>query len=220
MKKPSIRIFEVQIGNRLVQTGLKQPRTRRQAFRQVNLRHVHDVRALIEVIALCDPLVRHFRQLGQAHLARQMGAQFFVARLVISRRSGADQLVLGCLRRDPINGWKQWIKFSGDSGLEGFRQAVTDWLDQDLDCSERAHFNPPADGEIAAWRFFRYLARSDLSRLGIQVEDPQDLSTGTGFAYLVQDIDQANAEAKRMMLDCKFTQTKAHELEARAVMYG
>ena len=141
-----------------------------------------------------------------AYLDEHSESTPFVVKVFTQRglRSGAQQLIQGALRRDPEEGWQQWIDFCGDACLEGFLQCVRDWLDEDIDWNESEFFDVIWNGQAAALAYFDELPYAILKALGVQITDGDTPGSSCRAAQLVKGIDEANHIARLLDLGLHF----------------
>lgn len=160
----------------IVVPGIPEPTTRADVFEQVDLRGIHGREELIKLIEHCQPLAAPFRYLSMVYLDEHTQAAVFVDNLVAQRgpRSGAQQLTLRALRRDPDSEWRELIRYSGDSALEGFLQRVRDWLDHDIVWSESEFIDTVWNGQDAAFAYSNDLPAPILKTIGVRVVDGDD----------------------------------------------
>lgn len=217
MKTAELTTYSVTTEGVIVVPGMPEPKIRADVFEQVDLRGVHTRHELIALIKACQPLTQHFRQLSQAYLDRYGQAGAFVDSLLAKQRprAGAQQLILRALRRDPDEGWRQWIDYSGDAALEGFLQHVRDWLDHEIVWSESDEFDTVWNGQAAALIVFEDLPKAILKALGVKIVDGDVPGSSYSAAELVRDIDEANRVAAMLELDFRFEATPADHSEVR-----
>lgn len=205
-----VSIFEVASGRVLVVPGFPEPRTRAEAFPSLEPDAVHSSRDLIALIDSCPPLEAHLRLLGHQFVSRHAqrpgtgspgcdGVQVGPGQPIAN-----PQLVLRVLQRDPQEGWRQWIEYSGDVALESFIQAVRDWLAESVNWDECAHFERPWNGQQAALDHFEVYSSSVLKALGIRIIQGDRPGSSFEAAELHKEIDQANEVAELLELECRF----------------
>lgn len=191
----------------IIVPDIPEPETRSDVFERVDTRDIHTCRELIELIESCHPLERHFQKLSLVYLKEHAQPSAFVNNLVEQRgpRSGAQQLILRALHRNPDGGWRQWIEFSGDAALEEFLQRVRDWLDEEIVWSESDHFDAIWNGQAAALAYFEDLPNAILKALGVRIVDGDLPGSSYRAAELRKGLDEANQVAELLELDFRFT---------------
>lgn len=206
MNNLDLSIFSVTASGVIVVPGIPEPTTRADVFEQVDLRGIHGRQELITLIESCQPLAAHFRYLSMVYLDEHSQANGFVNNLVAQcgPRSGAQQLILRVLRRDPDGGWREWIRCSGDSALEGFLQRVRDWLAEGIDWSESEYFDVVWNGQEAAFAHFDDLPAPILKAIGVRIVDGDVPGSTYRAAELRKGIDEANQVAELLDLDFRF----------------
>jgi len=211
MNSLDLTTFSVTAAGVIVVPGIPEPKTRADVFEQVDLRGIHGREELILLIEKCQPLASHFRFLSMVYLDEHSQADGFVDNLVAQRgpRSGAQQLILRVLRRDPDGGWREWIRCSGDSALEGFLQRVRDWLADDIDWSESEYFDAVWNGQEAAFAHFDDLPAPILKTIGVRIVDGDVPGSTYRAAELRKGIDAANQAAELLELDFRFESAAA-----------
>lgn len=207
MKVLEHTIYSVTSGGVIIVPGIPEPQIRSDVFERVDMRDVHTCKELIVLIEYCQPLERHFQRLSLAYLEEHAQPSSFANNLVEPRgpRSGAQQLILRALRRNPDGGWRQWIEFSGDAALEEFLQRVRDWLDEEIVWSESDHFDANWNGQAAALAYFEDLPNAILNALGVRIVDGDVPGSSYLAAELRKGLDEANQVAKLLELDFRFT---------------
>jgi hypothetical protein len=219
MKALEPTFYSVTAEGMIIVPDIAEPKTRADVFEQVDPRDVHVRRDLISLIKACPPLAKRFRRLSMAYLDKHSESTPFVVKVFTQRglRSGAQQLIQGALRRDPEEGWQQWIDFSGDAALEGFLQSVRDWLDEDIDWNESEYFDVIWNGQAAALSYFEDLPYAILKALGVKIIDGDVPGSSYRAAELVKDIEEANQIAELLELDLRF---EAAQALSREVCHG
>jgi len=206
MKVVELTFYSVTPEGVIAVPDIPEPEIRSDVFEQVDTDDVHTCQELIELVESCQPLQHHFQDLGQAFLKEHTQASSFVDVLLAQRgaRSGALQLILRTLGRDPDGGWRQWIEYSGDSALEDFLQHIRDWLDEPIDWNESEHFDTVWNGQAAAFAHFEDLPQSILKALGVKVVDGDVPGSTYRAAELRKGLDEANQIAELLGLDFRF----------------
>ncbi len=206
MKTFELTFFEVSPEGVLITPGIGEPTLRSDVFEQVDPGDVHSSEELIELIESCPPLADHFRFLADQHLKHRTRVAGLkrALRPDLQRRTGAEQLILGCLRRDPEEGWKKWIEYSGDAALEGFVEAVRDWLDEEIDWNESDYFDAVWSGQAAAKAYFEDLPLEILRALGVRIVEGDRPGSTYFAAELHKSPEVANLVAETNELDCRF----------------
>lgn len=220
MQHDDVSMFELASGHVLVVPGFPEPRTRAEAFPSLDPDAVHSSRDLIALIDSCPPLEAHLRLLGHEFVTRhakrpgtgspgsdgvQVGPGYPIA---------SPQLVMRVLQRDPDEGWRQWIEYSGDVALESFIQAVRDWLAARVNWDECAHFEQPWNGQQAALDHFRVYSASMLKALGIRIVQGDRPGSIYEAAELHKEIEKANEVAELLELECRFRRAAQVDQEA------
>lgn len=206
MKTLELTFFEVSSNGVIVMPGIHEPTLRSDVFEQVDPGNVHSSEELIELVESCPPLADHFRFLAHRYLEiHTADAGFWRAATPGMRlRSGSEQLILGILRRDPEEGWKQWIEYSGDVALESFVQTVRDWLDEEIDWDESDYFDAIWNGQAAAKAYFDDLPTNILKALGVRIVEGDRPGSTYFAAELHKSPEVANLVAETLVLDCRF----------------
>lgn len=211
MKAFEPTFYSVTAEGMIIVPDIPEPKIRADVFEQVDPRDIHVRRDLISLIKACPPLAQRFRRLSIAYLDAHSESTSFVDKVLAQRglRSGAQQLIQGALRRDPEDGWQQWIDFSGDAALEGFLQCVRDWLDEDIDWNESEYFDVIWNGQAAALAYFDELPYAILKALGVQITDGDTPGSSYRAAELVKGLDEANQIAEILELELRFEGAQA-----------
>ena len=198
-----LTLFSVTAQGVIVVPDIPEPKTRADVFEQVDLRDVHSRQDLIDLIRECHPLAQHFGRLSRDYLDAHTQNASFVDTLVAPRRarSGSVQLIVGALRRDPEDGWQQWIDYSGDAALEGFLQTARDWLDEDINWGESDYFDAVWNGQAAALSYFDDLPAAILKAVGIRIVEGDVPGATYRAAELYKDITVANQTAELLELE-------------------
>jgi hypothetical protein len=211
MKALELTFYGVNAEGVIIVPGIPEPKIRADVFEQVDVRDVHVRKDLIVLINACLPLAAHFRRLSMAYLDAHAQPSSYLDKLATHSggRSGSQQLIQGALRRDPEEGWQQWIDFSGDTALEGFLQIVRDWLDEEIDWREGEYFDVIWNGQAAALAYFDDLPYAILKALGVKIIDGDVPGSSYRAAELVKDIEKANQIAELLELDLRFEAAQA-----------
>lgn len=206
MKACELTIYSVTTAGVIIVSDIPEPKVRADVFEQVDLRGIHSRQDLISIIKQCHPLAQRFRYLSMVYLDEHVQSSSFLNNLAVrhSQRSDSQQLILGALRRDPDEGWQQWIDFSGDSALEGFLQSVRDWLDEGVDWQESEFFDVIWNGQAAALAYFDDLPNAILKALGVKIIDGDVPGSNYRAAELLQSISKANQIAELLDLNVRF----------------
>lgn len=206
MKVLELTFYSVTSDGVIIVPDIPEPEIRSDVFERVDTRDVHTRQELIELIESCPPLEQHFLDLSLAYLQVQAQPYSFVDNLVAQRgrRSGAQQLILRALRRNPDGGWRQWIEYSGDAALEVFLQQVRDWLDEKIDWNESDYFDAIWNGQAAALAYFEDLPNAILKALGVRIVDGDVPGSSYRAAELRKGLDEANQMAELLELDLRF----------------
>jgi hypothetical protein len=206
MKVLELTFYSVTSEGVIIVPDIPEPKTRSDVFERVDTRDVHTRQELIELIESCPPLEQHFLDLSLAYLQVHAQLSSFVDNLVAQRgrRSGAQQLILRALRRNPDGGWRQWIEYSGDAALEVFLQHVRDWLDEKIDWNESDYFDAMWNGQATALSYFEDLPNAILKALGVRIVDGDVPGSSYRAAELRKGLDEANQMAELLELDLRF----------------
>lgn len=206
MKDFELTFYSVTPEGVIIVPDIPEPETRSDVFERVDTRDVHTCQELIGLIESCQPLEQHFLDLSLAYLQEHVQPSSFVNNLVAQRgpRSGAQQLILRALRRNPDRGWRQWIEYSGDAALEEFLQCVRDWLDEEIDWNESDYFDAVWNGQAAALAHFEDLPNVILKALGVKIVDGDMPGSSYRAAELRKGLDEANQMAELLELDLRF----------------
>lgn len=206
MKDFELTFYSVTSEGVIIVPDIPEPKNRLDVFERVDTRDVHTRRELIELIESCPPLEQHFLDLSLAYLQVHAQPSSYVDNLVAQRgrRSGAQQLILRALRRNPDGGWRQWIEYSGDAALEVFLQQVRDWLDEKIDWNESDYFDAIWNGQAAALAYFEDLPNAILKALGVKIVDGDMPGSSYRAAELRKGLDEANQMAELLELDLQF----------------
>jgi hypothetical protein len=156
----------------------------------------------------CEPLVEHFRERGQSY-ALALAQKVSNAGLNRLLTNGAaltpsERLVLHALRSDDLNGWQNWIEFSGDRQLEVFKTMVRDWLVGQID--------PSVDHAMARGHRRHHLALVELENihlrtlnsLGVVIAASDHAGGVNRVALLRKSVMHANEAAQQRGLDIRF----------------
>lgn len=116
----------------IIQPKPPEPKTRADVYINIRPQFIHSPEDLVDAILTCKPLVEHFRERGQscALALAQKGSNTGLNRLLTNGAAltPSERLVLQALRSDALNGWQNWIEFSGDGQLEVFKtMSATGW---------------------------------------------------------------------------------------------
>ena len=215
MKSSELLGFTVNDDGLITISGIPEPTLRKDVFDRVDPLGVHTAHDLIRLIKSCEPLVAHFRRLSCEYFAQQNKPSGFVGNLLDQSglRPGAQQLIVLTLRRNPEDGWCQWIEFSGEVALDGFLQVVRDWLDEDINWTESEYFDPIWNGQVAAFDYFNEVPARILNAVGIQVIVGAVPGANCQAAYLRTKIDRANLLAQSLDLEFRFMEDLTAENE-------
>lgn len=205
MKGLELTFFSVTPEGVIIVPDIPEPETRSDVFEQVDPSGIHSSRDLIELVESCPPLEGRFQDLSAAYLKENSRLSSTVDHLV-AHRSGAQQLILRALRRNPDGAWRQWIEFSGDAGLEEFLQDLRDWLDEDIDWSESDHFDGYWNGQQAAFAYFDDLPYAILKAVGVKVIDGDLPGSNFRAAKLQKSVEEANQMAELLEQEFRFEQ--------------
>lgn len=207
-------LFDVSPEGTIFVPNMPEPRIRADVFELTDLEDVHTCAGLVSLIENCAPLTRRFRALAGAYLAEHTGPSAFILQLQTpgERRTGHQKLILQLIRRDPEDGWQSWIEYSGDEALEGFLHLVHDWLAEDIDWSERGHFEAPCDAQQAAFLYFEREPQAFLKALGVEIVEGDVPGSDFCAARLTKTVTEFNQVAELLELDCRFRSQRYHEI--------
>lgn len=112
--------------------------------------------------------------------------------------------MLHALRSDALNGWQNWIEFSGDGQLEVFKTIVSDWLAGQID--------PSVDHAMAKRHRRHHLALVELenmplrtlSALGVVIAAGDHADGVNRVALLRKSVIHANEVAQQLGLEIRF----------------
>lgn len=217
-----LTILDVDHNGTITDPTVPEPCTRADVFGSVSLRFTQSCEDLIGEIEQCEPLVWHFRQLGQEHALelsqrlRQVGRGS--ARMDGPQLSPTERLILRALRDDGDenegDGWQRWIEFSGDTHLEHFKSLVDDWLASDIDWAEEAYFDAGYSGQDVAKRILEDLPMRILKALGVVIVDGEHPGSTYTAAQLRKSVTEANDVAQLLELPIRFAQQAKRQGEA------
>ena len=212
-----LTVFAVDADGVITVPGIPELQVRTDVFERVNPQDVHTAHDLIRLIKSCEPLAERFRQLSREYLAEHAQPSVFVENLLAQRglRSGTQQLILRTLRRNPEEGWRNWIEYSGETALEGFLQHVRDWLEEDIDWGEIEYFDADWNGQVAALAYFDDVPARILRTVGIKIVDGDVPGSNYQAVVLRKGVEHANEVAQRLDLEFRFEEFAAAHVEAR-----
>ena len=217
MTTHDLTVFGVDADGVITVPGIPEPKVRADVFQRVNAQDFHTAHDLIRLIKSCEPLAERFRRLSREHLAEQAQPSVFVENLLAQRglRSGNQQLILRTLRRNPQEGWRHWIEYTGETALEGFLQHVRDWLEEDIDWSEIEYFDADWNGQAAALVYFDDVPALILRAVGIKIVDGDVPGSNYQAVVLRKGVERANEAARKLDLGFRFEALAAANVEAR-----
>lgn len=192
----------------IIQPKPPEPKTRAVVYINIRPQFIHSPEDLVDAILTCEPLVEHFRERGQscALALAQKVSNAGLNRLLINGAAltPSERLVLHALRSDALNGWQNWIEFSGDGQLEVFKTMVRDWLVGQID--------PSVDHAMARVHRRRHLALVELecmhlrtlSVLGVVIAAADHAGGVNRVALLRKSVMNANEAAQPLSLEIRF----------------
>lgn len=211
MKSSDPIIFDVDSDGVITVPGIPEPKVRADVFERVDPQDVHTAHDLIRLVKCCEPLAERFRQLSRAYLAKQTQPSAFLETLLTQRslRTGTQQLIVRALRRNPEEGWRHWIEYSGETALERFLQHVRDWLEEDIVWGEVEYFDPAWNGQAAAFAYFDEVPVRILRAVGVKLVDGDVPGSNYQAAILCKGLEQANEAAQRLDQGLRFEMASA-----------
>lgn len=185
-----------------------EPKTRVNVYINIRPQFIHSPEDLVDAILTCEPLVEHFRELGHS-CALALADKVSQAGLNCLLTSGAgltpsERLVLHALRSDALNGWQNWIEFSGDGQLEVFKTMVRDWLAGPIDPSvDHVMANRHRHHHLALVQLENIHLRT-LSALGVVIAAGDHAGGVNRVALLRKSVMHANEAAQQLGLEIRF----------------
>lgn len=192
----------------IIQPKPPEPKTWADVYINIRPQFIHSPEDLVDEILTCNPLVEHFRERGQS-CSLAMAQKVSNAGLNRLLTNGAaltpsERLVLYAFRSDALNGWQNWIEFSGDGQLEVFKTMISDWLAGQIDPSvdhamakrNRRHHHALIQLENMPLR--------TLSALGVVIAAADHADEVNRVALLRKSVTQANQVAQGLGLEIRF----------------
>lgn len=192
----------------IIQPKPPEPKTRADFYINIRPQLEHSPEDLVDAILTCKPLVEHFRERAQicalelAHKVSHAGLNQLLTNGAALTPS--ERLVLHALRSDALNGWQNWIEFSGDGQLEVFKTMVRDWLAGPIDLSvDHVMANRHRHHHLALVQLENMHLRT-LSALGVVIAAADHADDVNRVALLRKSVTQANQVAQGLGLEIRF----------------
>ena len=150
------------------------------------------VESLISTIERYPPLLYSFQQLASDRSTE------------LSADDDADSKLQSALE-DMDFGWKEWIRYEGEGGMNWFVTYIDEtWLQQSVDWKDVDSFPPHCSGVGVAKHYFEQLDGKTLDALGIDIIEGEHPASTYYAAELKYDVDYANQRARGLGLDFRF----------------
>lgn len=192
----------------IIQPKPPEPKTRADVYINIRPQFIHSPEDLVDAILTCEPLVEHFRERGHS---RALALAQKVSNAGLNRvlthcaaLTPSERLVLHALRSDALNGWQNWIEFTGDGPLEVFKTMVRDWLAGPIDPSvDHVMANRHRHHHLALVQLENMHLRT-LSALGVVIAAGNHACGVNRVALLRKSVMHANEAAQQLGLEIRF----------------
>ena len=188
LQEGKLRDFEVTESGTISDASVVEPTINADLFELDD----HDtVEGLILTIECCQPLLFAIQELA------------WEKKMELHEDSTASEL-LTVLQNEDF-GWKEWIRFEGENGLNWFRTFIDEtWLQQKINWRDVDYFPKHYSGVAVAKQYFEGLDDKTLDALGVEIIEGEHPSSSYYAAELRQDVDYANQVAREMGLEFRF----------------
>jgi len=204
--------FDVTEFDTIVDGSVSEPSIRSEVF-DVGTSERCTVDSLIGDIEDCYPLTSHFQQLTLNELSE---AQCTLEDGDLDATERARLMKLVAALDDDNEGWAEWIRLEGATGLPRFKKEAQAWLASAIEWGDLQWLPRTAGAQGRALEFFDSLPFETLKAIGVVIVEGDHPGSTYYAAELSISIEQANISVAELELPFRFKQegTDAEDLES------
>ena len=204
--------FDVTEFDTIVDGSVSEPSIRSEVF-DVGTSDRCTVNSLISDIEDCYPLTSYFQQLTLNELSE---AQCTLEDDDINATERARLTRLVAALDDDDEGWAEWIRLEGATGLPRFKKEAQAWLASAIEWGDLQWLPRTAGAQGRALEFFDSLPFETLKATGVVIIEGDHPGSTYYAAELSTSIEKANIKAAELELPFRFKQegSDAEDLES------